>query len=118
NDTPLTARTTFFFRWKCVWRSWTSSSGAVADALICLTGGHDMAPRPRALGRAPAEPWRAPTWPLDGSSAELRIEGVAQTVADDVEGHRDEDQHDARHRRHVRRYQEEVASVRTHDPPV
>src|SRR6185436_19101156 len=53
-DTPLTARTTLFFRWKCVWRSSTSSS-----ASIYLAGGPDMAPRPPALGRAPAWPWRA-----------------------------------------------------------
>src|SRR5688572_11404593 len=71
-----------------------ASTGApisgTATTLICFSGGPEMAPRPPALGRAAAEPWRASGLVYDVSSCvpDARVDHRVEAVHAQVdEGH-------------------------------
>src|SRR5690349_22314565 len=76
NATPLPI-------WRSSKPSWSSSRrtsssrrarrGVADPSLIDFPGGPDMAPRPPALGRAPAKPWRASP-SADGVSSIFHVE--------------------------------------------
>src|SRR3954465_290234 len=73
------------------------------------------APR-RPVREFPARAPRAPAWPRT-SSVEPRVEGVAQTVAEEVEPEHRQDQREAREEDEIRSREELAAVLSDHRAP-